>query len=301
MRNLLILAFVLALSPGLMAQQAWQVQTLDQPEVFDELVRETRQPAPDGLPDGLIATHDTGTIRSAWYSMPTKRYGHGILGDAIEAGQLKIHTASGKTLSFELPETQVFEDLYPRLADLDGDGATEVITIRSSVTEGASVAVYGIKDNALVERASTGFIGRANRWLNIAGIASFKAGHAKQIAFVSTPHIGGTLHVYEFDGNRLIKVASIYGFSNHAIGSREMRLSAMADINNDGAVDLALPSDGRDVLRIIGVVHGKLAELASARLPSRIDKAIAVAKDGPVPAFIVGLGNGKAYRVSRPK
>lgn len=301
MRNLLILALFLVLSPGLMAQQVWQVQIMNEPEVFDELVRETRQSAPNGLPDGLVATNSTGTIRSAWYSMPTKRYGHGILGDAIEAGQLKVRTAAGKTLSVELPATQVFEDRYPRLADLDGDGTIEVITIRSSVTEGASVTVYGIEGDAMVERASTGFIGRANRWLNIAGIARFKGSKAKQITFVSTPHIGGTLYVYEFDGSKLIKVASMFGFSNHVIGSREMCLSATADINNDGTIDLALPSDGRDVLRIMGFADGKLAELASVRLPSRIDKTIATEKDGLVTAFIVGLANGKVYRISRPK
>ena len=48
-------------------------------------------------------------------------------------------------------------------ADLDGDGTTEIITIRSSVTHGASVTVYGVQDNKLVFRATTGFIGRANR------------------------------------------------------------------------------------------------------------------------------------------
>ncbi|MDH3742391.1 MAG: hypothetical protein OER56_12425 [Hyphomicrobiales bacterium] len=291
---------LVAMAIALHAQQVWHVKMIDDAALSKTDGPETRTRTSDGLPDGLVAARDTGDIRSAWYAMPTKRYGHGILGDAIEAGELKVRTSAGKMLSVQLPETEVFEDRYPRLADLDGDGTTEVITIRSSVTEGASVTVYGLAGGALTERASTGFIGRANRWLNIAGIASFKGGRAKQIAFVRTPHIGGTLYIYEFDAAGLTRAASMYGFSNHVIGSREMRLSATADINNDGAIDLALPSDDRNVLRVMGFMNGTLTELASAPLPSRIDKAIAVEHSSAGAAFIVGLGNGKVYRVGQP-
>ncbi|NNE22811.1 MAG: hypothetical protein HKN11_09395 [Rhizobiales bacterium] len=291
---------LVAMAVALQAQQVWHAKAIDDGALSKRLGPETWVHAPGGLPDGLVATRGTGDIRSAWYAMPTKRYAHGILGDAIEAGELKVRTSAGKMLSVRLPETQVFEDRYPRLADLDGDGTTEVVTIRSSVTEGASVTVYGLTGGALAERASTGFIGRANRWLNIAGIASFKGGTARQIAFVRTPHIGGTLYIYEYDGNRLIKTASMHGFSNHVIGSREMRLSALADVNNDGAIDLALPSDDRNVLRVMGFMKGTLTELASAPLPSRIDKAIAIEQTGAGAAFIVGLSNGNVYRVGQP-
>ena len=193
----------------------------------------------------------------------------------------------------------MFEDRYPRLADLDGDGTVEVITIRSSVTRGASVTVYGLQDNALVEHASTGFIGRANRWLNVAGIAGFLGGSGQQIAVVQTPHIGGTLFVYQFTDGVLGLVGRLRGFSNHVIGSTEMRLSATADVNADGRPDLALPSSDRRRLRMVGFADGALAEFGAVTLPGRIDKAIAVTGAGAAVRFTVGLDNAEVYDIHR--
>jgi hypothetical protein len=41
------------------------------------------------LPDGGTARYASGNIRAAWYSAPTTRYDHGVLGDAIEGGGLQ--------------------------------------------------------------------------------------------------------------------------------------------------------------------------------------------------------------------
>ena len=194
----------------------------------------------------------------------------------------------------------MYEDRYPRIADLDGDGSAEVVTIRSSVSGGASVTVYGFDNNQLVEISTTGFIGQSNRWLNIAGIADFAGTGGKQIAFVKTPHIGGTLYIYGLKDGKLVKLASQYGFSNHGIGSREMRLSAVADIDNDGKPDLALPSADRNTLKMIGVSGEEIVELGSVTLPGKVDKAIASEGQGAALTFIVGLANGRVVRVFRP-
>ena len=47
----------------------------------------------------------------------------------------------------------VFEDRTPRVVDLDGDGANEVVAIRSSLSEGGGVAVYGLREGRLAELA----------------------------------------------------------------------------------------------------------------------------------------------------
>lgn len=281
-----------------MAEGGWKVEEINAAG-SDSPVPETRQRAPAGLPDGLVATQSDGDIRAAWYGAPTTRYGHAVLGDGVEAGSLVVMTASGRTLELALPEAEVFEDRYPRLADLDMDGSIEVVTIRSSLAQGASVTIYGLRDGDLVERATTGFIGRANRWLNIAGIADFDGNPGLEIAFVRTPHIGGTLFFYTFETGSLSNVGALDGFSNHFIGSRELRLSAVSDVNGDGRADIALPSDNRRMLRIIGFAGNGPVDLAQIPLPARIDKAIGVEGNGQDTAFIVGLDDRSTVRISR--
>ena len=278
------------------AADEWKITQIEAGAYPEEIVAETRAASKNGLPDGLITTHDGGDIASAWYSQPTERYRHGILGDKIEAGSLMIKTNKGRTLKIDLPRSEVFEDRAPRLADLNGNGKIEVITLRSSVTKGGSVTVYGLSGGALVQKATTGFIGRANRWLNIAAITPMLGTKYREIAFVQTPHIGGTLFVYRYSRGKLIQVDAGRDFSNHVIGSREMRLSAIADINADGKADVAVPSANRTRLRIMGFGSAGLKDIAGANLPSPINKAIAVQSKGQK-GFVVGLENGDIYLV----
>lgn len=296
----LYVAIIIAATEVSVAEDNWGISLRDHSSVPEEVFRETRQRASAGLPDGLIETHDgMGDIASAWYGGPTTRYRHGVLGDAIEASSLLAQTTSGTDVSLILPESEVFEDRYPRLADLDGDGKVEIVTIRSSTTLGASVTLYGLDNGRLVEKASTGFIGQANRWLNIAGIARFRGLQGKEIAFIETPHLGGTLYIYAYLGGDLAPLDNMHGFSNHALGSMELRLSAVVDFNEDGRMELAVPSEDRSTLKLLGLANGELRELASVTLPARIDKAIAVKGSGRRARFIVGLENGHVYDVHR--
>ncbi len=49
----------------------------------------------NGLPDGII-TRGNKNIREAWLTGPTRRYSHGILGDAIEAAGLSVITSENQ-------------------------------------------------------------------------------------------------------------------------------------------------------------------------------------------------------------
>ncbi len=294
------------LAAGLISRQAvagnkWEAQEIDPGNLPTEIVKEVRPLAKDGLPDGLLVkVGGTTDIAAAWYTRPTRRYGHAILGDGVEAGGLMLQTVSGETVELVLPKANVFEDRYPRLVDLDNDGTTEVVTIRASLSAGGSVTVYGLKQGKIEQRGSTGFIGLSNRWLNVAGIADFRGSGRKQIAYVETPHIGGTLYFYELVGGKLKRVAGLAGFSNHVIGSPEMRLSGIADVNGDGRSDLAVPSANRRTLRIVGFVGKSLSELGSAKLPGRIDKAILTRTSANRTSFVVGLDNGRVFEIQKP-
>lgn len=224
-------------------------------------------PAPDGaLPDGMIATAETGDIRRAWYGRPTDRYDHGVLGDAIEGGSLVVETANGRRREFALPENQVFEDITPRIHDLDGDGANEIVTIRSSLTGGAAVAVYGLADGELVERGTGSENGQANRWLNIAGVK------AETIYGVRTPHIGGRLFALRYEDGRFTEENDIArDLSNHIIGSRDLGLSALGDLDGDGEDELVIPSQDRTRLRF------PLSDRPDIGLPEPVTTGLAIA------------------------
>lgn len=225
-----------------------------------------------GLPDGKIAVASSGDIRQAWYARPTDRYGHAVLGDAIEAGSLIVETADGKRSEHILDPSYVFEDITPRVIDLDLDGTNEVVTIRSSLDRGAAIAIYGIADGALVELAASGEIGRSNRWLNIAGIADYGGSGFPAIAWIETPHIGGIFRMGLYQSRRFEAFSLSYnGFSNHFIGSRELGLSATGDFNDDGVPDIAIPSADRNSMVLVSRSDPK-----TIPLPGRVGHAVAV-------------------------
>ena len=91
---------VLVLPGTIHAKQQWQIKQLDASQFPVAIVADKRARSINGLPDGKIATgQKNGTIQKAWYSHPTKRYGHGILGDNIEAGGLVAVTKNGSSRS----------------------------------------------------------------------------------------------------------------------------------------------------------------------------------------------------------
>ncbi len=297
----LALTASLVLAASAQAAGGWTAQKANSGDFPRRIVAEGRGAAPSRIPGMLAASarHCSGVAR-AWYSEPTSRYRHGALGDTIEGGALTARLAGGLTTVLKLPETEVFEDIAPRIADLDGDGKCEIVTILSSLSGGGSIVVFGLEGTKLVRKATGARQNRSHRWLNIAGIGRYAGGAGPvQIAYVATPHIGGTLGLLRYSGGRLTQLGSASGFSNHAFGSRELRLAASADVDGDGRLELALPSADRRALRIMTFGGGRPKEIARIALPSAIDKAIAVRGKGARTVFAVGLEDGSTWRIVR--
>lgn len=249
--------------------------------VTNGVIRGLPQRAPEGgLPDGFVASASTGDIRKAWYGKPTERYQHCVLGDCVEGGSLVVEMANGAAAELVLPDSQVFEDITPRLADLEGDGRNEVVTIRASNTGGAAVVVYGLRDGRLSVVAQSAENGRANRWLNIAEILPIEGG--SRIVFVRTPHIGGIVTHLDVTSDGVRESRSDAGRrSNHVIGSRELNLSARVE---SGYV---LPSQDRQTLHF--------SDGGAASLPEAIDKAV-VAVGGLI---VTATETGQLLAISR--
>lgn len=161
-------------------------------------------------------------ITGARYDTPTERYPHGALGDPIEHERLVVDLAGGASLAVRLPQVMVFEDTAPRLADVDGDGAPEIVTVESHAAKGARLAIWAVRDRALVRVAATPYIGRRFRWLAPVGAADLDGDGRIEIAYVETPHLGKTLKIVRLEQGRLVPVGERAGLTNHRNGSPEI-------------------------------------------------------------------------------
>jgi hypothetical protein len=162
-------------------------------------------------------------IAAADYADPVTRYGHDVLGGGGEYETLRLTLSDGRRLSLTLSAPLVFEDLAPRLADLDGDGAPEVLTVESHDRLGAQLRVWTLRDGAPVTAAAFGRIGTRHRWLAPVGAADLTGDGAVEIAYVDRPHLARTLRVWRYlpgpDGTaRAEEIATLPGVTNHRIG-----------------------------------------------------------------------------------
>lgn len=170
----------------------------------------------------VAAQESRSNILGAAYGGPTDRYDHGILGDAIEWGTLEFSLdmcpecalMKRGSARITLPENRVFEDLEPRVVDLDNDGFNEVIVVETDLNLGARLAVYDM--SGLV--AATPFIGSSHRWLAPVGAADFDGDGYMEIAYIDRPHLARELMIWRFKDRELEFVTSLGRLTNHQIG-----------------------------------------------------------------------------------
>jgi hypothetical protein len=202
--------------------------------------------------------------------LPTDRYDHAVLGDAMEWGGLDLTTASGQVLRVTLPESRVFEDVTTRLADLDGDGDREVIVVETDIARGAMLAVYDASGRV----AATAPFGETHRWLAPAGIADLDGDGRIEIAYVDRPHLARELVVVRLEGAELIELARLAGLTNHRIGDSVIR-GGVRDCGSGPDLRLAEPTWTR-VMRVV-FQDGRLTAqpLGAISGPKGLDAALA--------------------------
>lgn len=228
----------------------------------------------DSLPDAEVAV--SPSVDRAWLGAPTRRYAHGVLGDDIEAGTLYLSRGDGPVLTLTLDGEAVFEDRYPRFEDMNGDGDLEILVVKAYQHAGAALVLIDPDVTPLSITAEADAIGTPNRWLNPVGVGDVDNDGRPEALVVITPHIGGTLTAYEWHGSRLVVDHEIHGFSNHQIGSRELALSAVRDLDGDGIAEVIVPDGSRRAMQIVRFDKSKPEVIANVSAAARVAHRLVV-------------------------
>lgn len=200
----------------------------------------------DVLPDARILSD--GADRLMFLSNPSDSYAHGIMGDDLEATAITILDTSVRPAASQeinIAPDDVIEGIAPIWVDMNGDGRREIIVTQSNAIEGSRIVVYREDGSVLAEGAS---IGQGFRWIHQVAVGQFVAGGSLEIATVRTPHIGGVVEIYTLEGDQLVVVDSLSGYSSHRIGSRNLDSALAGDFDGDGMIELVVPDQAQTVL-----------------------------------------------------
>ena len=232
---------------------------------------------PAALPDGRSVTGSGSNVSGSSVTVvladPTDRYRHGVLGDVVEAGAIEIYAADGGAAPAARVELvdEVVEGRSALLGDADGDGVDEILVTQSESERGARLVLYDLAGERLAESTA---VGRGNRWRSQIAIAPVGPDGEIEIIDVRTPHLGRTIEWFRLDGDALVRVAELDGFTNHVLGSRNLDLGIVADADGDGRLEVVVPTADRRALGVVGRT-GSGAELEftvelSGRLSSNV-------------------------------
>jgi hypothetical protein len=219
----------------------------------------------------------------------SERYRHGVLGDAVEATRIALLERHSlrviRELAIDAPF--VFEDIAPRKVALPGGAAREGLLTVQSGPQGAQLVLVDADPTAprkLRIAASGPSLGTANRWMS-------PTTDGRHWLAIHTPHIGGVLHVYQQQGERLLAHKVHGGVSNHRMGSRLLDISAWW-----GQRLLVPDQSGQRLLLLDGAAKWRV--VAEHALVSRAQALVALGSSGQVAVLgdngSVSVGAGAA-------
>jgi len=217
------------------------------------------------LPEKVISISRDKRVY-AQYTNPTERYNHRVMGDGVEGGQLVV-VVDSVFYELELADNYVFEDIRPRLFDVDQDGSLEIITIRTEVTQGAGIVIYKIVNDQLTEYAYVPEIGQSSRWLNIVTLNDLDDDGIVELVWIQTPHIGGILTVAKIQAGELTVLDELSEYSNHGYGERNLCLSVLTQENQEKI--FYIPTQDRT--KIVGFKYSSVGLAVVAEIDQTID------------------------------
>jgi hypothetical protein len=215
----------------------------------------------------------------------SQRYMHGVLGDGVEATRVLWLERHSLELMRELvlPAPHVIEDIAPRVVALGRGGNHALLTVRAGPQGGqlGLVAADPAQARRLRWAALGEPLGTPHRWMA-------PSTDGQRVLAVHTPHIGGVLHEYRVEGQRLVGRAVAHNVSTHRIGSRELDLALWLGPR------LVLPQQDGLAVRVLDAAAG-WAEVASVALPGRVTMTAALPGGQGVAAL---LDDGRVFSVA---
>ena len=192
------------------------------------------------LPDARILVDERE--RLLLLTHPTDKYGHGVLGDKIEATGITLLETKPKlrvVKVISIPSPRVVEGISPIWVDLDGDNNREIIVTQADASQGAQIVAYH-EDGRIF--ATGPAIGQGYRWRHQLAVAPFGPKGELELVDVLTPHLGKQTEFFQLKGGKLQVMTRVGGYTSHLIGSRNLDSAVAGDFDGDGKMELVLPS-----------------------------------------------------------
>jgi hypothetical protein len=279
------------------------------------VLKEVRWPASEELPEAPRNAVPGTRMQSAGplttFLAEPRAGGHGVFGGIDAAGRLtisekqplagvstEVRAVPTKVSVVEAGADAVFEDVEPRLADLDRDGTPEILVVKSYRDKGSALAVVGRRDGAWGVLAETLPMGEPRHWLAPAAVADFEGDGKPGVALVRTPHVQGMLQLWRFEGGKLALRHEAAGYANHVLGSAALDNAAAVDVDGDGIPELVIPTQDRKALAVLSL-KGGIRELARVPLPAPAGRGLAALGSGKGAHVVVALEDGRVA-VVRP-
>jgi hypothetical protein len=119
-----------------------------------------------------------------------------------------------------------------------------------------------------------------------------------EVALVRTPHIGGILEFYRWNGKSLFRTASLAGISTHTIGSNNLNKALAVDFTGDKGTEILVPSDDFRSLKLVKRVKAGTSIIQTIQLPARLKTNILLLDNGHEAAIWMGLDDGSFIKFS---
>ena len=250
-----------------------------------ELVRGNERLDVNALPDARLIKDENDQLLI--FSGPSDHYRHAVLGDAFEATGISVvktipNLRLLNTISF--PGDAVAEGIAPIWMDLNGDNNKEILITLSNNPDGggARLVLYNEQGDLLARGPLS-----PGGWRHQLAVVEISGN--SYILDVQKPHVDRKVNLYEWVGDSLIIRSSLSGFSTHQIGSRNLDMALLADMDGNGQQELIVPNTAYDQLHGLDIKGDQLSDVWEQGLNARLLTNIA-AVSFPDGSLAMGVG-----------